>query len=1064
MLNGKNYNQIFEESYSKLNPAQKEAVDTIDGPVMVVAGPGTGKTQTIALRIANILKETQLNPQNILCLTFTDSAVNTMRSRLLTIIGTAAYGIKIMTFHSFCNEIILSYPEKFSEFGSNISPLNDVERLKLFNSLLEQLPYNSSLRPFGNSDTYLFEIPSIISGYKKDNVSIETIEDEIKINEEFFIKASPLFQEFHSLHYTKLNETIFTQLVNNLQNLGFTDFSFVNYIIKLREDYTDEKFTRLRNEVYSEFTKGFSQEITKKQKELVEIFKKYQVTLKDIGKYDYDDMIVSVVNKLKTDKELLALLQEKYQYILVDEYQDTNNSQNEVLRSLGSFWSDPNIFTVGDDDQSVFRFQGASIENMLFFYNTYLSKIKIVSLTENYRSQQLILDAARAVISNNGMQVHEKIRGLSKDLVAFHKEYPQKKITVTEYKEPISESFEVAQKIQNLLTGGVKGNQIAVIYRDHSDSVYIREALKSKKINFRLERGENALDNFEIKKFISFLRYLIEPQDDKSLFKILNYDYWGFDKLDLLKIFNYFAQERLTNYFQLIQNKEVLQKIGVQNADKFIEFSVKITNWRSDIYNYDATVFFNRIIRESGFMQYILTREDYTILITKLSRVYTELKNIIEEKLEYTLVDFIKDLEVYNKYRLELIDKLTGVDDDDAIRLMTAHGAKGSEYEYVFIVRCQSRKWGDNPGKNKIKLPYGLLKNQFVSEEDDEERRLFYVAMTRAKFELSISYTKFSSKQTSQQPSRFIKEIPENYIEFTSLATDIETETKNQIEIIEHSENYNYSNEAKAILNNLISGYRLNVSQIIAYRKCPRCFYFNSILKVPKVKNKSASFGSVVHDALHNFAEQKKNGKLQSEDEFISTFIYGLKKERLSEEDFLDALQKGEHILRDYYKNRIEIIPSTSVNEANFKNLNVQVAGIPISGKIDRIDFLDTNQLEIQVVDYKTGNPDNTADKLSVNNMGDYLMQLYFYKLLIENSTTYKGNVMRGSIEFIEPSKKSGSYISKDFDLNAEGANRVVEIIKEVYGKILKLDFSEYNKDTYNRCENEEYHYINWLF
>jgi len=1064
MLNGTNYNNIFDEQYNKLNPAQKDAVDHIDGPVMVVAGPGTGKTQTITLRIANILKQTQLNPINILCLTFTDSAVNTMRSRLISIIGAQAYDVRIMTFHAFCNEVILAYPEKFSEFGSNIAPLNEVEKYKMFSSLLEQLPYNSSLRPFGNSDTYLFEIPKIISGYKRDNVNIATIEEEIQLNHEFFIKATPIFEEIHKIHYSQLNESVITQFIVNLQNLGFSDFTFVNYLIGLRNDYNEEKYTKLRNQFYTEFTKGFSEEITKKQLELVELFKKYQLVLKEIGKYDYDDMIVSVVNKFKTDKELLALFQEKYQYILIDEYQDTNNSQNEVLRSLGSFWIDPNIFVVGDDDQSIFRFQGASIENMIFFYNTYLSKIKIVSLTENYRTQQLILDAARAVIANNGMQVDEKIRGLSKNLHAFHQEYPQNKIQIYEYKEPIEESFAIAKKVQDLLKSGVKGKEIAIIYRDNSDALDIKEALHINKIAFRMEKGENALHHIEIRKFISFLNYLVNPENNQNFFTILNFDFWQFDKLDLLKIFNYYAKEDLVSYFDLISSNEHLTLAGVSNVDVFITFAKKILAWRNNIYNYDAQIFFNQIIRETGFLEQVLLKEDYVSVISKIARVYNELKILQVDKQSYTLVDFINDLMIYQKYHIELIEKLLGSDNDDAIRLMTVHGSKGQEFEYVFIIKCQSRKWGDNPRRNRICLPFGLLKNQFVSEEDDEERRLFYVAVTRAKKDLHISYNRFSIKQTSQQPSRFIKEFPENFVQFISNVIEQEKAGENQVALIKETSQNMYSQEGKTIINNILEGFKMSVSQVIAYRKCPRCFYFKNILKVPSAKNKASSFGSAVHETLHNFAEQKKAGIFQTEEEFIKIFVSELKKERLNSEDLIDAIQKGEHLLKTYYLNKTNEIPTASINESNFRNLDIQVAGIPITGKIDRIDFLTSNQMELNVVDYKTGNPDNASSRLSPKNLGDYLLQLYFYKLLIENSTLYKGKVIQGQIEFIEPSKTSGLYISKIITFEDLEMKRVVDLIRETYNKIIALDFNEYNKDGFNKCEHEEYHYINWLY
>ena len=296
----------FQESYDKLNPAQKDAVDTIDGPVMLVAGPGSGKTQTIAMRIANILLKTQINPDNILCLTFTDSAVNTMRERLLKIIGTTAYDIRIYTFHSFCNEVIQTHPNKFGNLGAKIEPLTDIDKLKIIQGIIEELPYNSVLKPFGNTQTYVKDIEVLISGFKKDNISIETIERAINLNVDFYEKTKDKFQELKSLHYTKLNESVFTKFFIEIQNLGYSDFAFVRHLIDLQKGSEERNYTKLRTEIHDLFKKSFSTNITSKQIEFIKIFANYERALKDNGKYDYDDMIKSVVAEFSNDPELLS--------------------------------------------------------------------------------------------------------------------------------------------------------------------------------------------------------------------------------------------------------------------------------------------------------------------------------------------------------------------------------------------------------------------------------------------------------------------------------------------------------------------------------------------------------------------------------------------------------------------------------------------------------------------------------------------------------------------------------------------------------------------------------------
>jgi DNA helicase-2/ATP-dependent DNA helicase PcrA len=1048
---------LFEQMSLKLNPAQKDAVDTIDGPVMLVAGPGSGKTQTIAMRIANILKQTQLNPENILCLTFTDSAVNTMRRRLISIIGPLAYNVRIYTFHGFCNEVIQNHPGRFADLGDKIEPLNDIDKLKIISSLIEQLPFDSVLKPFGRSETYIRDIQTLISGFKRDNIEVTKIEEKIALNIDFYTKTKHKFQELKSLHYRKLNDTVFTQFFVELQNLGFASFPFVIYLMSLYQEFGSGKLTQLRNNIIDQFQTGFSSSITAKQVEFVKIFKNYQTSLKDEGKYDYDDMIISVVNRFKSDKELLSEYQERYQYILVDEFQDTNSSQNEVLRLLGSFWPDPNIFVVGDDDQSIFRFQGASVENMAFFYNTYLSKIKVITLTENYRSHQLILDASRSVIKHNGLQIDEMIPNINKNLHASNTELVHQKIEVCEYKDPWHESSGIVNRIKGLIDQGVKGKDIAIIYRDNRDADDMVTALNGAGLKYRLEKGENILDSMEIRKLINLLNYLIDPDDAKTLFVILNYDFWGFNSLDLAKIYTY-ARENKLSYQDIISSKEHLEKATVSEPLKFTELSQKLLDWRQGMYNQDAITYFNRLLEQSGFLASTMAKPDSTVILNKLARLYQELKTLSSTQEQYNLSEFISDLEVYERYGIEMVDKLWGIDSDESIRMMTAHGAKGQEFSYVFIIKCQDRKWGARPSMNRIKPPFGLMQNQLVSVENDEERRLFYVAMTRAKQGLYISYSRFNNKQKENNPSKFIKEIPEEYINYNVINRSEQEEAQALINIVKADNNVNFSELGRNLIENILKDFRLNVSNIISYRKCPRCFFYNSILRIPSIKSKSAALGSGIHYALKGLMESYMNtGQIIPLENVLQDFAYSLKSDKLEERDFLDALKQGQKLLTDYYQDKQASFPQKSLNEVNFSHQGIVIDDVPISGKIDRIDFLDNQNSILKVIDYKTGNPASASSRLSVNNLGDYYLQLVFYKLLVENSHTIKGNVTQGLVEFIQKDNND-QYVSKEFTLNPESTTPVIALMKETYQKIMALDFTKCNSDTYNACDNPHLH------
>lgn len=1062
MDNTNKYEALFNEKYNGLNDAQKSAVDTIDGPVMVVAGPGTGKTQTISLRIANILKQTQLDPENILCLTFTESAVNTMRKRLHDIIGESAYDIKIYTFHGFCNEVIQNHPEKFQMFGAKSEPLSDIEKFKMFAGIIDQLPYDSVLKPFGNTESYIWELPSMISGFKRDNISIEQLSEAVRRNVEFFNKTKDIFKELKAIHYRQLSATTFSKFINDLQALGFADFGFVSYIIKLIEDFQGDKYSQLRNAIFDAFEDGFTETITRKQTEFITVFRNYQENLRTENKYDFDDMIQSVVQQFQSDKALLFEYQEKYQYILVDEFQDTNSAQNEVIRLLGSFWNDPNIFVVGDDDQSIFRFQGASVENMIFFYNAYLSKIKVVSLTNNYRSQQLILDSARAVISHNGLQVNEMIPNLSKTLISNFPDLSRDKLDVIEFRDPFQEANAVAATVKELTLKGIQGKEIAIIYRDNNDAKDMIEALTALKVPYRLEKGEDILNNVETLQLINLLRYIVDPENAITLFELLNYRFWNFDRNDLVKFYRFANSERI-DYLSLMSDAQKLATAGVVNQAQFTEIAGKLTNWRQQLFNTNALIFFNQIIRESGMLEYVMSQPGQAVILNKFSRLYQEIRNLVTDHEDYNLHHLIADLDIYKKYHIQLNDKLWGIDNDSAVRLMTAHGAKGQEFQHVFIVKCQDKKWGSRSNSSKIKPPFGLMKNQLVASENDEERRLFYVALTRAKQKLYISYARFNAKQKESNPSKFIQEIPEENINKRVSVSDDDIEAFQFLNVINNCKPCEYSEQGKALLQNILSEFKLNVSNVISYRKCPRCFYFNSILKVPSLKSRSSALGTAVHSALKFLLDKfKETQVLPNLEDVLKQFVATLRTQQLEEKDFLEALKQGELLISEYYVANKASFPINSFNELNFRHNQVVIENVPITGKIDRVDIIDNQTGALRVVDYKTGNPDSAASKLSVNLLGDYYLQLVFYKLLLDNAHIIRGFANSGRIEFLMPSKEKGTYVNKDFDLYPESVQPVIDLIKSTYASIMALDFERCNTDSFNSCDHPEFHSLDW--
>ncbi|MFM2357453.1 MAG: hypothetical protein RJA61_190, partial [Candidatus Parcubacteria bacterium] len=339
---------LFDSAYKTLNKAQKQAVDTIEGPVMVVAGPGTGKTQILTLRIANILLKTDTAPENILALTFTESGVLSMRKRLSRIIGTVAYRVSINTFHGFANEIIQNNPEEFPHIIGSRST-TDIEQIGIVEKILQENDFEF-LKPYGDQNYFVKPILSGINDLKREGIDTENFKGLIKKAQDEFVSIVDLYHE-KGAHKGKMKG------------------------------------------VYKDLEKVIS-----KNKELSKIYDIYESSLRKAKLYDYNDMIMEVLRALRSNEDLLLRLQEQHQYILVDEHQDTNNAQNKILELLASHFAPrPNLFVVGDEKQAIFRFQGASLENFLYFKKLYPETV-LISLVENYRSTQSILDGAHSML------------------------------------------------------------------------------------------------------------------------------------------------------------------------------------------------------------------------------------------------------------------------------------------------------------------------------------------------------------------------------------------------------------------------------------------------------------------------------------------------------------------------------------------------------------------------------------------------------------------------------------------------------------------------------------------
>ena len=391
-------------------------------------------------------------------------------------------------------------------------------------------------------------------------------------------------------------------------------------------------------------------------------------------------MVLSVVQEAEKNEGFRISLQEKYLYLLIDEHQDTNEAQNKMIELVGNAEineGNPNIFTVGDEKQAIYRFQGASLETFSAFRNKY-KDVKVIALKNNYRSSQNILDSAHSLLPGET------------ELKAGNKEFAdlKEKVKIMEFADKKSELIFMAEKIQEKIEAGIDPNEIAVFYKQNNELDEIKGILERFGIAYKVNSKENILDNLEIKKLILLLDAVENPYNNEKLSRALFVNFLNFEAHDILKIFEKMnnrrgAQIKNKSILKIISSDEVLKNIEVSEPKKFIQFSEFLNEMKKQEENLDFVEFFELIINKSGFLDHILSLKDNVSALKRLEKIFDEVKNQRETKREYSLKDFLRYIDILKKYDLKI--EVGKNDLIDGVNLMTAHGSKGLEFGYVFI-------------------------------------------------------------------------------------------------------------------------------------------------------------------------------------------------------------------------------------------------------------------------------------------------------------------------------------------------------------------------------------------
>ena len=1070
----------FSKRYANLNKAQKLAVDTIEGPVMVIAGPGTGKTELLSVRAANIILKTNTLPENILCLTFTESGANAMRERLTEIIGKDAYKIAVHTFHSFGSEIINQNGQYFYQ-GAHFLPADELSRYEIIHDIFRQLDYNNPLAGKLNDDyTYLSDSLTAISELKKSGLTSDELLAILDENNAVIEKTEQLLAPIFADRITKNTSAQASKYIDTIRHSGgevkSLDIVPLSKILAdSLEDAIDDvasanstkPITAWKNFWFKKDTNGNfilkSHDRQTKLRALSFVYEKYLSHMQQASLYDFDDMILRVVHAMEVFDDLRFNLQERYQYIMVDEFQDTNMAQMRILHNLtnNEIQGDtPNILVVGDDDQAIYSFQGADISNIINFRTNY-PKLTQITLTENYRSTADILSGSRDIILQGNERLENIYDDIDKQLVSQSK-IKKASTHIYEAETIDDERHFIVNDIKSRIESGEKPNDIAVLTRRHHEINALLPYFTHAGITVNYERRDNVLDVAPIKLLEQLAQLLIDlsnaRHDDANaaLPEILANKSWGISPLELWKL-SVKAYNSHTRWLDIMATTPEFKPLcnwlittASLVSDTPLEQMLDIiigkpdslltddSDFKSPLYNF----YFSADKLDTSLNEYLLYLEALRTIRAKLREYHPNQTP--------TLTTFIEFIALNRKVGSTISVIRHSVQSDDAVNIMTVHKSKGLEFDTVYVVNSVDSIWGEKARSRNRLISYPEnLPLAPAGETEDERLRLFYVAITRAKYHLNISYSLIDDNGKSTLRSAFLinskwgtKQISapsntEQLVESTELAwyqPIVDPTTKKMRELILP----------------MLENYKLSVTHLHNFldvtRGGPMMFLLQNLLRFPQAKSPNASFGTAIHETLHNAHEHiSANGDKQATEDIVSNFEKELKNQHLSANDFQNLLQKGSDALQIFLDKKYNSFTPDQLAELNFANQHSIVDQAHLTGKLDLVDIDKTNKI-ISVIDYKTGKPSlNWTGKTDYEKikLHKYKQQLLFYKLLVENARDYHNyTVDHGMMEFVEPTA-SGEILSLDIDYSTDELERFKKLINAVWLHITQFNLPD---------------------
>ena len=953
----------------KLNEEQKEAVVHDKGPLLIVAGAGTGKTTVITQRIAYLIEKGLVKPEEILAVTFTEKAAGEMEERVDILLPYGYVDLWVLTFHSFCERVLrdhaldIGLPADFKVLDPTAGWLLVRQNLDKF-----KLNYYKSL---GNPTKFIQALISHFSHCKD--------------------------QEIYPEDYLEYADKL-----------------------KTRDDAPENQETE-------------------RIKEVAGAFHVYQKLLLENSYLDFGDLINYCLKLFKERPLIVEKYREKFKYILVDEFQDTNWSQYELIKVLAA--PKNNLTVCADDDQAIYRWRGASFSNIIQFKNDF-PKAKQISLVKNYRSTQDILDLAYKFIKANDPDRLEHVNKINKKLIANNNgrgiiEHISAKNLDEEVGKTIKKILEILRKDKE-----ANYNDIAILVRANSAANSFTKALERAGLPYQFLASKGLYSKPIILDVISYFKLLDNYHESPAVYRTLNLSFLGIPYEDIVKITQY-SHRKTKSLYEALEELALISGISGKTQEK-ISFILSLIK-KHTAFSREKIVseIFLAFLEDSGYLKYLASKDDKE-QIDILNQFYKRIKSFEESAIEPSLKNFMEEItfeiESGEEGKLEF-DPEQG---PDMIKVMTIHGAKGLEFKYVFLVNMVDKRFPTIERKDLIELPEELIKD--IKPKGDvhlqEERRICYVAMTRAKKELYFTSAEDYGLARKKRLSRFLTEM--GYKDPSSANASAGKEIRNGLlEPVAKSAENKRKRESEYLPEHF------SFSQLAAFEKCPLQYKFNFILKVP-IKGKAVfSFGKTMHNTFYSFlkAVSESNKNNQSD-------LFGFQEKKAKTikkdssfklEDLLEIYEKnwigewyenkkqkeeyyklGKKIVKDFYQEFIKNPPKILKINNSFAlemPFNLKIGKNTLYGVIDRIDEKEGG---VAIIDYKTG---NSKEKL----MPEDKEQLLIYQIAAEEIFKVKPKEL--IYDYLNDGKKS-SFLGSD-----EEKENLKEKIKREIEEIKKSNF-----------------------